>query len=88
MYYVEGSNEAIVSQTMFEQAAQLRSERMKGKTEKRAEPNQLAKKVTCGCCGGLLRLKQTNNIWYWVCRKHEESVELCPQLCTFIPPYR
>lgn len=80
MYYVEGSNEAIVTQAMFEQASQLRAARMKGRAEKRAEPNYLAKKVYCGCCGGLLRLKQTNGIWYWVCRRHEANMELCPQL--------
>lgn len=76
MYYVKGSNEAIVSKDMFDQAAELRASRQK---EKRQEdvPVPFAKMIRCNCCGGLLRRKQTNGIWYWVCRTHESDKEAC-----------
>ena len=41
------------------------------------EARPFAKKLSCGCCGSLLRSKRIDNTWYWVCRKHEESKALC-----------
>lgn len=76
MYYVCNSNPAIVSQEMFEQASELRNSRQKGRIEASSRP--LAKTVYCGHCGGLMRSKKVNGIWYLVCRKHEESVTNCP----------
>ena len=76
MYYVQNSNPSIVSQEMFEQAAELRKSRRSGVFEATTRP--LAKKVYCSCCGCLMRSKKVNSIWYLVCRKHEESVENCP----------
>ncbi len=76
MYYVQNSNPAIVAQASFDQAAALRQSR-KRKTEA-TQPRFFAKRITCGCCGNLLRSKKVNGIWYWVCRGHEESQESCP----------
>lgn len=75
MYYVRNSNPAIISQEMFEQAAHLRSSRKveMGDTEARA----FSKRLYCGCCGSLCRSKKTNDVWYWVCRRHEEENAQC-----------
>ena len=75
MYYVHNSNPAIISQEMFDQAAHLRSSRKveMGDTEARA----FSKRLYCGCCGSLCRLKKTNDVWYWVCRRHEEENAQC-----------
>ena len=75
MYFVQNSNPAIISQEMFDQAAQLRSSRRNETCNVGARP--FAKKLSCGCCGSLFRSKRIDNIWYWVCRKHEESNTLC-----------
>ena len=78
MYYVEGSNPAMVDQTVFDQAAELRKSR-----RRESAHNQLrtfAKKLQCESCGSLLRSKKVNGKWYWVCRVHEESIEQCDLL--------
>ena len=75
MYFVQNSNPAIITQEMFDQAAQLRSSRRNETCNMEARP--FAKKLSCGCCGSLLRSKRIDNTWYWVCRKHEESNALC-----------
>ena len=75
MYFVRNSNPAIITQEMFDQAAQLRSSRRNETRNMGARP--FAKKLSCGCCGSLFRSKRIDNTWYWVCRKHEESNTLC-----------
>ena len=79
MYYVQGSNDAIVSKDMFDLAAQLRASRQKEKKQEDS-PVPFAKMIRCDCCGGLLRRKQTNGIWYWVCRTHESDKESCSMM--------
>ena len=76
MYYVEGSNPAMIEQELFDQAAELRKSRRRDATKGQARP--FAKKLYCQYCGSLLRSKKTNGTWYWVCRTHEESAEKCP----------
>ena len=76
MYFVQGSNEAIVTQAEFDQAAELRRSRKHTVSETEGRP--FAGKLYCGCCGSLLRSKMTNGIWYWVCRTHETSISDCP----------
>ena len=78
MYYVEGSNPAMIDQDLFEQAAELRKSRRRDEAPTQARP--FAKKLYCNCCGSLLRSKKVNGIWYWVCRTHEESGDRCPLL--------
>ena len=78
MYYVQGSNPAIVSQDVFEQANVLRKGRRNPVAGAAVRP--LARKVYCGCCGSLNRAKRVNDIWYWVCRKHEEASDICKKL--------
>lgn len=78
MYYVSGSNEAIVTQAEFDQAAELR--RSRKHTVSETEDRPFTGKLYCGCCGSLLRSKKTNGIWYWVCRTHESSTNDCPLL--------
>jgi len=36
------------------------------------------RKVTCGNCGSLCKLKNCKSISYWVCRKHDKSAAACP----------
>lgn len=40
-----------------------------------------SKRLYCGRCGSLCRSKKTNDVWYWVCRRHEEENAQCD-----IPP--
>lgn len=75
MYYVQNSNPAIISQEMYDHAAQLRKKRRVETPVTDTRP--FAKRLYCGCCGSLYRPKKVRNIWYWVCRKHEESSALC-----------
>lgn len=75
MYFVRNSNPAIITQEMFDQAAQLRSSRRNETCNMGARP--FAKKLSCGCCGSLFRSKRIDDTWYWVCRKHEEPNVLC-----------
>lgn len=75
MYYVRNSNPAIIPQEMFDQAAHLRSSRRIEVSG--ADVRPFTKRLYCGCCGSLCRSKKTNDIWYWVCRKHEEANFLC-----------
>lgn len=76
MYYVEGSNPAMIEQELFDQAAELRKSRRRDAAPVQART--FAKKLYCQCCGSLLRSKKTNGTWYWVCRTHEESATKCP----------
>ena len=75
MYYVRNSNPAIIPQEMFDQAAHLRSSRRVEMSDTDARP--FSKKLYCGCCGSLCRSKKTNDVWYWVCRRHEEENAQC-----------
>ena len=78
MYYVEGSNPAMVDQAVFDQAAQLRESRRREQAHSQART--FAKKLQCENCGSLLRSKKVNGIWYWVCRTHEEAIDKCSLL--------
>lgn len=75
MYFVQGSNEAIISQETFDRAQALRKRRGKNTC---AQPWPLSGKMICGHCGKALRKKQINGKLYVTCRTHEESLELCP----------
>lgn len=75
MYYVQNSNPAIISQEMYDQAAQLRKKRRAETPGTDTRP--FAKRIYCGCCGSICRPKKVKEIWYWVCRKHEQSNTEC-----------
>lgn len=60
MYYVEGSNPAMIEQELFDQAAELRKSRRRDAAKGQARP--FAKKLYCQCCGSLLRSKKINGI--------------------------
>lgn len=78
MYYVQGSNPAMVEQKLFDQAADLRRSRRREPVQVQART--FSKRLYCECCGSLLRSKKVNGTWYWVCRTHEESAEKCSLL--------
>lgn len=74
MYYVNGSNDAIISQEIFDRAQDLRKKR------KTAMDNSLHSEVSrqlrCSC-GARIRAKKINKKWYWCCCNHDEKKE-CP----------
>ena len=78
MYYVQGSNPAMVEQKLFDQAADLRRSRRRDPVQVQART--FSKRLSCECCGSLLRSKKVSGTWYWVCRTHEESVDKCSLL--------
>ena len=68
MYFIQNSNPAIVTQEMFDRAAQLRSSRRNETCNMGARP--FAKKLSCGCCGSVFWSKRFDDTWYFVCRMH------------------
>ncbi len=75
-YYVSNTHEPIAERIQFELAKVLREERNKSvNTDYKEYP--LSKKIKCAECGTTYRRKETNNTVYWVCRKHDDSKELC-----------
>lgn len=78
MYFVEGINEAVISQKLFDKARELRRRRRDSQVPGIAGQRPLANGwLHCGCCGKVLRPKCINGKWYMACRGHEESMELC-----------
>lgn len=75
MYFVEGSNDAIVSQEVFDIAQRLRQQRSRAVAP---NPRQLSRWMICGCCGKMLRPKSVSGKQYMVCRTHEEDKDRCP----------
>ena len=71
MYFVSGSNEAIISQEMFDQAQQLRKTR---KREPMPLHDTISRQIRCSC-GARVRAKKINQKWYWCCCNHEERRE-------------
>ena len=71
MYFVSGSNEAIISQEMFDQAQQLRKTR---KREPMPLHDTISRQIRCSC-GARVRAKKINQKWYWCCCNHEERHE-------------
>ena len=74
MYYISNSNEAIISQEVFEQAQALRKRRTVTRSE---EPKRYSGKIQCRC-GSRCRAKLSNQVWYWSCVAHEEQKDACP----------
>ena len=73
MYYVAGSNCAIVSQETFDYAQKLRKER---KTLPVSLHDAISRQMRC-TCGGRIRAKQVNQKWHWCCCNHDEK-RSCP----------
>ena len=60
MYFVSGSNEAIISQEMFDQAQVLRKTRKK---EPAPLHDDVSRQIRCSC-GARVRAKKINQKWY------------------------
>lgn len=82
MYFVQGSNEPIISQETFDKAQALRQSRIKDGMST-PNPQSLSKVVYCGCCGKMMRSKPGRDKRYMVCRIHEQDTKLCA-----LPPVR
>ena len=72
-YFVEGINEAIVSQEIFDKAQALRRERRVAQGQMH---NKVSQHMRCSC-GSPIRAKQVRDRWYWVCCWHDER-HTCP----------
>jgi len=77
MYFIQGSNEAIISEEIFEQAQKLRETRRE-KIMVEVHPRLFSKVMLCGNCGKMLRPKPVRGKIYMVCRIHEQSLRVCP----------
>lgn len=76
MYFVSGSNDAIISQDIFDRAQALRNKR---KVELAPIHNEVSRKIRCSC-GARIRAKRVNHKWYWCCCNHDEKKE-----CQILP---
>lgn len=75
MYYVENTHSAIISKEVFEQVKQLMRSRV---SEGNPIQSVFKKKIVCGECSTIFRVKNVNGQRCWVCRKHDRSADYCP----------
>ena len=73
MFFVTGSNPAIITEETFNRAKSLRAQR---KVSQAATDRPLSKKVRC-ICGSRCRRKSNAGTWKWVCVVHDEGGK-CP----------
>lgn len=77
MYYVSGTNEAIISKEDFETAQILLKQRRKGiPSERKYFP--LALKMMCGHCGKNFLRKASSRKQLWICQVRWDTPEKCP----------
>ena len=77
MYYVEGINEPIISQDVFDRAQILRKSRAARYAKPSSDIKYLRKKVYCGSCDSIFRHKTINGKRYWMCNRHDEDAGAC-----------
>ena len=78
MYYVTDANEAIISREDFSEVQKLyhkRTEHIRGKNCNGRYP--LSQKVICGFCHSSCKRKIRKDGIFWVCRRHDRSMEYC-----------
>ena len=68
-YYISDSNEAIITQELFDRAKELRQRRSVGQA---VTHGRLCVRMRCSC-GSRIRAKQVNGRWYWCCCRHDEK---------------
>lgn len=73
-YYVENTHDAIIPQEQFDKVQQLILSRT-FEVKKCICP--LSKKIYCGECGTMFRIKHINGNTYWECRNHNTSAKNC-----------
>ena len=67
MYFVPGSNDAIISPEIFKRAQGLRQKRSLGKAPVHSE---IISQIRC-ICGARMRFKNVNSKWYLCCTSHD-----------------
>lgn len=73
-YYAENTHPAIVPQEKYDKVQRL----FKSKSFHMIKYDYpLTKKIICGECGTIFRVKFINKITYWECRNHNISAENC-----------
>lgn len=75
-YYVSGTHEPIIEESVFNSAQKVLAERYKS-SEIVIERSAFSSKIICGNCGSTFKRKTRKNRIYWVCRKHDNSAENC-----------
>ena len=75
-YYVSGTHEPIIEESVFNSAQKVLAERYKS-SETVIERSAFSSKIICGNCGSTFKRKTRKNRIYWVCRKHDNSAENC-----------
>lgn len=77
-YYVSNTHEEIISESVYEKVRELIEDKGKYRRGKPISENVFRKKIYCGICGTLYKLKKRNESNYWVCRNHDFKAENCP----------
>lgn len=73
-YYAENTHDAIIEQEQFNKVQELILSRS---FEVKKCPYSLSKKIYCGECGTMFRIKHINGNTYWECRNHNISAKNC-----------
>ena len=73
-YYVENTHDAIITQEQFDKVQQLI---LSQTFEVKKCICSLSKKIYCGECGTMFRIKHINGNTYWECRNHNTSAKNC-----------
>ena len=75
---VKDSHPPIISREVFSKTQKLLKRKNAGIQSDAQIEKAFTRKVTCGNCGSLCKLKNCKSISYWVCRKHDKSAAACP----------
>ena len=75
---VKDSHPSIISREVFSKTQELLKRKNAGIQSDAQIEKAFTRKVTCGNCGSLCKLKNCKSISYWVCRKHDRSAAACP----------
>ena len=78
-YFAENCHPPIVSRDEFQRVQSLmaaRKEQFTGGAKPRT--SVYSKRIYCGECGSMCRMKITHGKTYWVCHRHDRAKENCP----------
>ena len=79
-YYVENTQEAVVSKEAFSTVQEMLSESKDKYYIAAYTPKVLGSMIKCSCCGKTYKRKKTNEKYYWSCITHDKKADLCPAL--------
>ena len=76
-FLLTDSHEAIISPEMFYKVQELQKMNGKQYYKSKGETNIYTSRIQCGKCGAACKHKKNRDKYYWVCREHDISAELC-----------